>query len=138
MTKEVEEAAAGPRGKGKVKSTTSAFRASLRTLMTKIKDADPHYIRCIKPNSNKVPTKADGSMMMEQLLKAGVLATVRIRQNGYCYRVVHKNFVAMYTCALGPKAKAPNATTAEQWRAAAEAIIAGLPKVFPSLSRNGG
>lgn len=105
--------------------------------MTKIKDADPHYIRCIKPNMNMVPAKADGAMMMDQLLKAGVLATVKIRQNGYCYRVIHKNFVAMYTCALGPKAKGKKCTSAEGWKAAAEELIAGLPRVLPSLELSG-
>jgi len=62
-----EQAAAASTGvasKKKKTSVSSAFRASVRQLMSKISGADPHYVRCVKPNMEKQPNKfalQDGS-----------------------------------------------------------------------------
>merc|ERR1719162_1743674 len=81
-----------------MKSVTSSFRASLRELMSKIHKANPHYIRCVKPNTEKVAGRFNAPAVMEQLLFGGMLAAVNIRQQGYAYRVPHKDFVCLYAC----------------------------------------
>merc|ERR1719265_1216468 len=55
-------------GRRKVRSTVSTFRASLRAMTSKINAAERHYIRCVKPNSEKVAGNFDAPMVREQLL----------------------------------------------------------------------
>eukprot|EP00929_Paragymnodinium_shiwhaense_P097917 TRINITY_DN5948_c0_g1_i1.p1 TRINITY_DN5948_c0_g1~~TRINITY_DN5948_c0_g1_i1.p1 ORF type:complete len:2102 (-),score=505.44 TRINITY_DN5948_c0_g1_i1:50-6355(-) len=81
-------------------SATSRFRTSLKSLMTKIAAADNHYVRCIKPNSLKVPNKFMSPMVHEQLLFSGVLEAVRIRQQGYASRLPFRGFVLRYRCVV--------------------------------------
>jgi len=89
----------GPAGRGKkTRSVTAGFRTSLRSLISKIQAADPHYIRCVKPNAQKVPGRFTSAMVMEQMLLSGVLSTVHIRQQGFAYRILHKQFVLSYRC----------------------------------------
>jgi myosin heavy subunit len=122
-------------GKRKAKSVGSVFRQSLGQLMKKISNSDPHYIRCIKPNKEKVPKKFDGPMVMEQLVLGGVLATVQIRQQGFAYRMFHRKFLQSYRCIAGTeKKKAP--VTAE-CLAELTAFVESLPKLLPPESFDG-
>ena len=70
-------------GRGHKKATSStvcgAFAASLHQLMGKLNAADPHFVRCIKPNLKKAPKLWIEDMVARQLRYAGVLETVRIR-----------------------------------------------------------
>lgn len=102
--KEEQEAAGGAAkgGKKKQKTASSAFRANLRSLMTKINNADPHYIRCIKPNAEKVPDKVDSRMVYQQMLFSGVFDTTSIRQQGFSTRMLFKDFVIRYMCIAPP------------------------------------
>ncbi|CAK0911325.1 unnamed protein product [Prorocentrum cordatum] len=73
-------AAGGPRpGQGQRKSATARFRTSLRALMHKIGRADTHYVRCVKPNTEKA---------------------VRIRQAGYSSRLSFRAFALRYRCVV--------------------------------------
>eukprot|EP00928_Gymnodinium_smaydae_P099354 TRINITY_DN9454_c0_g1_i1.p1 TRINITY_DN9454_c0_g1~~TRINITY_DN9454_c0_g1_i1.p1 ORF type:complete len:946 (-),score=264.08 TRINITY_DN9454_c0_g1_i1:112-2949(-) len=124
----VSLAKTGNAGKARrAKSVTARFRTSLKTLMVKIEEAHSHYIRCIKPNADNVPGRVAGSMVMEQLVLAGLLSTVRIRQNGYPHRVLLRHFVWQYRCVLrqaASKLKLPadGASLAELKRAADELL----------------
>eukprot|EP00929_Paragymnodinium_shiwhaense_P045579 TRINITY_DN2326_c0_g1_i1.p1 TRINITY_DN2326_c0_g1~~TRINITY_DN2326_c0_g1_i1.p1 ORF type:complete len:1588 (-),score=461.47 TRINITY_DN2326_c0_g1_i1:476-5137(-) len=124
-------------GRRKAKSVTSSFRSSLRALMDKINNADPHYIRCIKPNRKKVPGVFEGRSVMDQLLCSGVLAAVRIRQQGYAYRVPHTDFVFLYGCILQVLTAAlmsPRvATQARKVHTGVQCVLAELPKVLRSI-----
>ncbi|CAE7581259.1 Myo5a [Symbiodinium natans] len=87
----------------KPKSTSSKFRSSLRVLIGKISSSDPHFIRCIKPNAQKVPGLFDSKMVLEQLLFSGVLEAVHIRQQGYASRLSYGDFFSRYA-SLGSRA----------------------------------
>uniref|UniRef100_A0A7S1ARS7 Myosin motor domain-containing protein n=1 Tax=Noctiluca scintillans TaxID=2966 RepID=A0A7S1ARS7_NOCSC len=80
----------------KPKSATSRFRTSLKSLIEKIRHADPHFIRCVKPNEEKKPDIFSGPMVLEQLLLSGVLEAVRIRQQGYVSRLAFSEFIIRY------------------------------------------
>lgn len=102
MAVEVQEAASGGRGK-KAKTVSSGFRTSLASLVEKLNTAEPHFVRCIKPNPEKLPNKVSPKTVMEQLLCSGVFEAVRIRQSGFASRVPFQDFLRRYKGIL-PKA----------------------------------
>lgn len=115
----LSEAAGGaptPGAKKKVKTAASGFRAGLKALMAKINAADPHYIRCIKPNAEKVPSKVDDKMVYQQLLFSGVFDAIKIRQMGFSSRMPFKEFVSRYMAVVDPavrKTLRPSSPNAE-------------------------
>ena len=64
-------------------TVASQFHASLNELLARMGLSDPHFLRCIKPNSDAAPNSFVPAYVMEQLKYAGVLETVRIRREGY-------------------------------------------------------
>lgn len=82
----------------KVKRTTvgAAFKVSLEELMMEMSEAAPHFVRCIKPNMQKVPDTFDGELVTKQLRYTGMLETTRIRKEGYAYRPTFADFVERY------------------------------------------
>lgn len=101
LKEESGEVSATPARSKKAQSSTKKFRASLRSLMEKISRADPHYIRCVKPNKEKVPSKFTATMVMDQLVLSGSLEAVRIRQQGFASRLPFKTFILRYRCLSG-------------------------------------
>ena len=69
------------------------FRSSLCDLMLKLTASQPHFVRCIKPNLLKAPGQFDGPMVNKQLTYTGVLATTKIRANGYPLRLKFGEFI---------------------------------------------
>lgn len=51
--------------------------------MTTLNDTTPHYIRCIKPNDDKLPFVFDHQRAVDQLRACGVLETIRISAAGF-------------------------------------------------------
>eukprot|EP00054_Salpingoeca_dolichothecata_P019795 m.123420 g.123420 ORF g.123420 m.123420 type:complete len:1850 (+) comp23389_c0_seq2:1097-6646(+) len=80
----------------KALTVSTHFKNSLADLMTKMMAATPHFVRCVKPNSNAVPTDFDAEKVGTQLKYAGVLETVRIRRDGYPVRLPFEEFVTRY------------------------------------------
>eukprot|EP00298_Acanthocystis_sp_HF-20_P018013 c21878_g2_i1.p1 GENE.c21878_g2_i1~~c21878_g2_i1.p1 ORF type:complete len:955 (+),score=506.29 c21878_g2_i1:72-2867(+) len=64
--------------------------------MTIIEGTNPHFIRCIKPNSAKISNEFQGLMVLQQLRYSGVLEAVRIRKSGFPFRYLHKIFYQRY------------------------------------------
>lgn len=74
-------------------STGKQFRVSLDKLYTNMSTCTPHFVRCIKPNVESVPYTFEFDFVMKQLQYTGMLATTRIRREGYAVRVPFKEFI---------------------------------------------
>mmetsp|Transcript_28826 Transcript_28826/g.87181 ORF Transcript_28826/g.87181 Transcript_28826/m.87181 type:complete len:2034 (-) Transcript_28826:176-6277(-) len=81
----------------------SAFKKSLGELMEKLQVAQCHFVRCIKPNMEKVPEKLTSTMVMDQLRLCGVMETVEIRKAGFLVRQRYADFVGRYFVVLKNK-----------------------------------
>lgn len=74
------------------KSLGAQFKESLIALYTVISSTNPHYVRCIKPNSVFKAQVFDKQMVEDQLRYAGMLETIRIRKAGYPNRRPYQEF----------------------------------------------
>jgi len=115
------------------KTVSQQFRASLKELMTAIYAAQPHFVRCIKPNMVKKPGIFDAAPVLEQLTNSGVIEAVHIRQAGYPYRAAPADFVKRYRVCI-PFNLLKAATSAGGGDLskveAVKAILDGLPQAF--------
>ncbi|GMT09469.1 hypothetical protein PFISCL1PPCAC_766 [Pristionchus fissidentatus] len=89
-----QAAAAG--GKRTKKTVASQFRDSLKDLMTVLESTRPHYVRCIKPNDDKMRFTFEPKRAIQQLRACGVLETVRISAAGYPSRWNYDDFGKRY------------------------------------------
>uniref|UniRef100_A0A674BJE7 Unconventional myosin-X-like n=1 Tax=Salmo trutta TaxID=8032 RepID=A0A674BJE7_SALTR len=68
-------------------TVSSQFRDSLHSLMNTLSASNPFFVRCIKPNMNKV-----GQVVLNQLRYSGMLETVKIRRAGFPVRRTFDDF----------------------------------------------
>ncbi|KAL6965709.1 hypothetical protein U1Q18_036764 [Sarracenia purpurea var. burkii] len=61
--------------------------------METLNSTEPHYIRCVKPNSLNQPHKFENPSVLHQLRCGGVLEAVRISLAGYPTRRTYPEFV---------------------------------------------
>ncbi|KAG7324176.1 hypothetical protein KOW79_012192 [Hemibagrus wyckioides] len=73
------------------------FRSSLYLLMETLNATTPHYVRCIKPNEEKLPFEYDSTRVVQQLRACGVLETVRISAQSYPSRWTYIEFFSRYS-----------------------------------------
>jgi myosin heavy subunit len=88
-----------PRGsvsKLKEDSVSKQFVNSLKCLFETLETTQPHFVRCIKPNTYKKADFFNGNETLQQLKYSGMLETIRIRQQGYALRIEHKDFYDRY------------------------------------------
>jgi myosin heavy subunit len=85
----------GPRGQSSLifESVTSQFKRQLADLMLRINAAQPHFVRCINPNSHKTPQKLEPEMILDQLRCSGLMEAVRVSRAGFPVRMPHQDFV---------------------------------------------
>ncbi|KAM4614897.1 myosin-IIIb [Polymixia lowei] len=81
-------------------SVGAQFKHSLAALMEKMCAASPHFVRCIKPNGNKLPDQLDSQVVMDQLRYNGLLETIRIRRDGFSWRPSFTEFAQRYNILL--------------------------------------
>ncbi|XP_027081188.2 myosin-15 isoform X2 [Coffea eugenioides] len=77
----------------KFSSVASRFKQQLQSLMEILSSTEPHYIRCVKPNSFNRPQKFENQSILHQLRCGGVLEAVRISLAGYPSRKTYHEFV---------------------------------------------
>ncbi|XP_058517264.1 myosin-15 [Ochotona princeps] len=83
-------------------TVASLHKKNLNKLMTNLKSTVPHFVRCIKPNTNKTPGVMDSYLVLQQLHCNGVLEGIRIYREGFPYRLLYADFQQRY-CILNPR-----------------------------------
>ncbi|XP_019488599.1 PREDICTED: unconventional myosin-Vb, partial [Hipposideros armiger] len=78
------------------KTVGHQFRTSLHLLMETLNATTPHYVRCVKPNDEKLPFHFDPKRAVQQLRACGVLETIRISAAGYPSRWTYHDFFNRY------------------------------------------
>lgn len=115
----------GSKKKGGGKTVSSFYKSQLEDLMKTLHATEPHFIRCVVPNTHKQPGGIEPALIMHQLTCNGVLEGIRICRKGFPNRMSYPDFKSRYNIlAAGLVAKAKND------KAAASAVLetVGLEK----------
>merc|ERR1719315_800402 len=123
------------KGKGG-KTVSSYFKGQLDDLMTTLYKTHPHCIRCVVPNTHKIPGGVEPGLVMHQYQCNGVLAGIAICRKGFPNKMVYPEFKSRYNIlAAGAVAKAKNDKSAakavlDTIKAEPEKYRLGHTKVF--------
>merc|ERR1712227_892913 len=102
------------KGKGG-KTVSSYFKGRLDDLMTTLYKTEPHFIRCVVPNTHKIPGGVESDLVMHQYKCNGVLAGIAICRMGFPNKTLYPEFKARYNIiAAQAVAKAKNDKAAAQ------------------------
>merc|ERR1711881_70383 len=82
------------RGSG-AKTVSSVYLVQLAELMGTLHRTEPHFIRCIVPNTHKQPGSVETELIMHQLTCNGVLEGIRICMRGFPNRMLYPDFKPM-------------------------------------------
>ncbi|XP_050639336.1 unconventional myosin-Ig [Macaca thibetana thibetana] len=76
------------------------FKNSMVALVENLASKEPFYVRCIKPNEDKVAGKLDENHCRHQVAYLGLLENVRVRRAGFASRQPYSRFLLRYkmTC----------------------------------------
>merc|ERR1712051_204052 len=88
----------GKKKKGGGKTVSSVYLVSLVELMTTLYSCEPHFVRCLVPNTHKKPGEVEPPLIMHQLTCNGVLEGIRICMRGFPNRMLYPEFKARYSC----------------------------------------
>merc|ERR1719290_780431 len=105
------------KGKGG-KTVSSYFKGQLDDLMTTLYKTEPHFIRCVVPNTHKIPGGVESDLVMHQYQCNGVLAGIAICRAGFPNKIMYPEFKARYNI-LGAAAVAK----AKNDKAAGQAVM---------------
>merc|ERR1719516_720126 len=105
----------GRKKKGGGKTVSSYFKGQLDDLMTTLYKTEPHFIRCVVPNTHKQPGGVEPALIMHQYQCNGVLAGIAICRAGFPNKLSYPEFKSRYNI-LGAAAvaKAKNDKVAGQ------------------------
>merc|ERR1719317_1640638 len=122
----------GRKKKGGGKTVSSYFKGQLDDLMVTLYKTEPHFIRCVVPNTHKEPGGVESGLVMHQYQCNGVLAGIAICRKGFPNKMLYPEFKARYNI-LAAKlvAKAKND------KAAASAVLDGAVKLDKEKFRLG-
>merc|ERR1711963_520976 len=110
-----KDAGGGGKKKGGGKTVTSFFKSQLDDLMKVLYSTDPSFIRCVVPNTHKIPGGVQPELIMHQYQCNGVLAGIAICRLGFPNKLQYPDFKARYNIlAAGAVAKAKNDKSAAQ------------------------
>ena len=78
------------------KTVSSVYLVSLGELMHTLHMCEPHFVRCLVPNTHKKPGEVEPPLIMHQLTCNGVLEGIRICMRGFPNRMLYPDFKARY------------------------------------------
>merc|ERR1712233_228711 len=92
-----------PKDDGKKKkkggeTVSSVYLVSLGELMATLHNCEPHFVRCLVPNTHKKPGEVEPPLIMHQLTCNGVLEGIRICMRGFPNRMLYPDFKMRYSC----------------------------------------
>merc|ERR1712087_733477 len=82
--------------KGGGKTVASVYLVQLAELMATLNITEPHFIRCIVPNTHKKPLETETPLIMHQLTCNGVLEGIRVCMLGFPNRMLYRDYKARY------------------------------------------
>merc|ERR1712025_731691 len=80
------------------KTVSSVYLVSLGELMTTLHSCEPHFVRCLVPNTHKKPGEVEPPLIMHQLTCNGVLEGIRICMRGFPNRMMYPDYKMRYAC----------------------------------------
>merc|ERR1712106_804827 len=104
------------------KTVSSVYLVSLSELMTTLYSCEPHFVRCLVPNTHKKPGDVEPPLIMHQLTCNGVLEGIRICMRGFPNRMMYPEFKLRYAC-LGQDAIKSSSDN----KVAVRALMDGIP-----------
>merc|ERR1719383_1666209 len=81
---------------GGSKTVSSVYLVSLNDLMTTLHNCEPHFVRCLVPNTHKKPGEVEPPLIMHQLTCNGVLEGIRICMRGFPNRMLYPDYKMRY------------------------------------------
>ena len=81
---------------GGAKTVSTFYTKQLNSLMTTLHATEPHFIRCIIPNTHKQPGQIEPGLVLHQLTCNGVLEGIRICMRGFPNRMPYPEFIFRY------------------------------------------
>merc|ERR1712088_533725 len=78
------------------KTVSSVYLVSLNDLMTTLYATEPHFVRCLVPNTHKKPGDVEPPLIMHQLTCNGVLEGIRICMRGFPNRMLYPDYKMRY------------------------------------------
>merc|ERR1712117_767685 len=104
------------------KTVSSVYLVQLSSLMTTLHSTEPHFIRCIVPNTHKQPGGVEPPLIMHQLTCNGVLEGIRICMRGFPNRILYPDYKSRYQI-LGQK----EIDSAKDNKVGVSALMDGIP-----------
>merc|ERR1711973_96249 len=78
------------------KTVSSVYLVSLGELMSTLYACEPHFVRCLVPNTHKKPGDVEPPLIMHQLTCNGVLEGIRICMRGFPNRMPYSDYRMRY------------------------------------------
>merc|ERR1719483_599869 len=106
---------------GSSKTVSSVYLVQLAELMGILHSTEPHFIRCIVPNTHKQPLMVETELIMQRLTCNGVLEGIRVCMLGFPNRMLYADYKSRYAI-LGAKEIASSSDNKVSVRALMEKI----------------
>merc|ERR1719510_2441198 len=133
---ETKKEEGGKKKKGGGKTVSSFYKTQLDDLMKVLYATDPSFIRCVVPNTHKIPGGVEPGLVMHQYQCNGVLAGIAICRAGFPNKIVYPEFKGRYNilaaaaCAKAKKDKDAAGAVMQVIKLDPEKFRLGHTKVF--------
>ncbi|XP_065920501.1 unconventional myosin-Ia-like [Dysidea avara] len=77
-------------------TTGTQFKTSVTALMKNLLTKNPNYIRCIKPNDEKIAKSFDQEIVTHQVRYLGLVENLKVHRAGYAHRMSFERFLMRY------------------------------------------